>query len=140
MRAVRVVVVAAAMALARCASAPVPVLAGGPPKAQRPTLVLRASRLIALPGQPITLTAEVVGDSTEAMYCPTVVWSWPDGTESSTESDCPPWAPGVEMERRWTKHGSLAAPGKYLFGVRLEKPRGHVLVRQTLELVAAGME
>lgn len=104
----------------------------------RPRLVLRASRLVALPGQPIMLTAEVTGPDVEAFYCPRVVWELPDGTESSTESDCAPWAPGVQAERRWSQHGALAAPGKYLFAVRLEKPRGHVLARETLELIAAG--
>ena len=107
----------------------------------KPHLELRSTRLLALPGQPITLTAELVGgDDTEALYCPRVVWEWPDGTESSTESDCPPWAPGVEVERRWTRKGALAAPGLYRFTVRLEKPKGHVIARSSIELTAVGEE
>lgn len=107
----------------------------------KPHLVLRSSRMIALPGQPITLTAELVGgEDAESMYCPRVVWSWPDGTESTTESDCPPWAPGVEYARRWMRHGSLAGPGVYVFRVRLEKPAGHVLTVATVELTAVGGE
>lgn len=105
----------------------------------RPHLVLRSSRLVALPGQAITLTAELVGgEDAEALYCPRVVWEWPDGTESSTESDCAPWATGTELVRRWTRHGGLAAPGVYVFTVRLEKPKGHVVAKASVELTAAG--
>lgn len=105
-----------------------------------PTLVLRSSRMLALPGQEITLTAEVVGPETEAWYCPRVVWRYPDGTESSNEGDCPEWAPGVESVRRWTKRGSLAHPGTFPFEVRLEKPKGHTLARASIVLTALGGE
>lgn len=108
----------------------------------RPHFELRASRLIALPGQPITLTAELIGgEDDELHYCPRVVWELPDGTESSQEGDCPPWEQRVDYVRRWMKHGSLAAPGKYVFTVRLEKPAGHVVAKtMPLELIAAGGE
>lgn len=108
---------------------------------KRPHLELRSNRMLALPGQPITLTAELVGgEDDELHYCPRVVWEWPDRTESANESDCIPFAPNVEYTRRWTKRGSLAAPGVYAFGVRLEKPIGHVVARATIQLTAVGGE
>lgn len=107
----------------------------------RPTLVLRSSRMLTLPGQPITLTAELVGgEDTETFYCPAEVWRWPDGTESVHEPDCPAFDARVEFPRRWTKRGSLAAPGVYRFEVRLEKPRGHVVGQASIELTALGGE
>lgn len=109
---------------------------------KHPHLELRSNRMLALPGQPITLTAELVGGrwDDETFYCPRVVWEWPDGTESSNEPDCIPFAPNVEYTRRWTKRGSLAGPGLYVFAVRLEKPKGHVVAKARIELTAIGGE
>lgn len=40
---------------------------------------------------PVLFTAEISGPEDEGWYCPRVEWTWPDGTTSSTESDCPPY-------------------------------------------------
>lgn len=40
---------------------------------------------------PVILVAEIRGPEDEAWYCPEVSWEWPDGTASTTTSDCPPF-------------------------------------------------
>lgn len=64
--------------------------------ASGPSLVLRASPRVSLAElstgcAPVLLVAEILGPDTEPWYCPRVDWTWPDGTTSSTESDCPPY-------------------------------------------------
>lgn len=109
-------------------------------KESQPTLVFRASRMIALPGQPIILTAELVGgDDTEKFYCPKVIWMWADGTESGVESDCEAYDARTEYQRRWSRGVALSQPGRYVLAVRLEKA-GKIIARQVLELTGAGME
>jgi hypothetical protein len=111
------------------------------PKVKRPVLVLRASRVMAFPGAPILLSAVLEGgDDAEALYCPSVVWTWADGTESGEEGDCPAFAAGVEYPRRWTRWITLSMPGTYPISVRLEKPAGRVVARATLTLTGLGGE
>jgi hypothetical protein len=40
----------------------------------------------------VLFTAEIRGPEAEGWYCPRVEWRWPDGTVSTTESDCPAFA------------------------------------------------
>jgi len=101
---------------------------------QEPTFGLRASKLMAFPETPIMLTASLGGEEVERLYCPRVVWEWPDGTESTEESECPPFADRGEYPRRWTKWIALAVPGEYPVKVRWEMAgrrvgRAEVLLR-----------
>jgi hypothetical protein len=120
------------LALIGCATVPVP--------RDGVHLNLRASKVMAFPGAPILLTAELSGDAEpEGWYCPRVVWTWPDGTESGVEGDCPPYAERVDYPRRWTQWKALAAPGTYPIRVRLERA-GKVIARQELVLTGLGGE
>ena len=82
---------------------------------------------IASPGRPahIHLTAELTRPEDEALYCPRIVWEWPDETESSYEADCEPYAPGADFPRRWSRDVN-SGPGSWNVCARLEKPEGKV--------------
>ena len=95
---------------------------------------------MAFPGDPITLTARLEGvDEPEALYCPRVVWEWPNGTTSAEEGDCPPYAAREEYPRRWVKRIALAVPGEYPVRVRWEKA-GRVVGRAEVLLKGLGGE
>jgi hypothetical protein len=53
----------------------------------------------------VHLVAELKGgEESEKWYCPGVEWTWPDGTHSSEESDCPEWDKRDDyFPRRWSK-------------------------------------
>jgi hypothetical protein len=96
-------------------------------------LELRATPRVSLapPGSftPILLTAEIVGPETERYYCPEVVWTWPDGTHSSEESDCDPFEERTHYPRRFTRRiGAYAFPTAYRVCVSLRKA-GEILDR-----------
>ena len=54
-----------------------------------PKLSLKAQPLISISPSRVVLTAELTGgpNDYQDLYCPTVVWEWGDGTESSSTSD-----------------------------------------------------
>lgn len=65
-------------------------------QSDKPSLVIRVSLPVSLASSatgcsPILLVAEIKGPETEPWYCPRVDWEWPNGTVSTTESDCPPF-------------------------------------------------
>jgi hypothetical protein len=82
-------------------------------EAETPDLKVRATPKVSLapPGgmTPILLTAEIVGPETEKYYCPEIVWVWPDGTRSSEESDCDPFAERSYYPRRFTRRIAVHA-------------------------------
>src|SRR5262245_9533523 len=87
------------MALALLALASAGTAADG----KKPRLDLRASPRIVFSPARVLLTAELVGgEPTEDYHCPGVDWDWGDGTHSFHEEDCPPFAPGMQFERRFT--------------------------------------
>lgn len=96
-------------------------------------LVLHVSPKMHLAPIEVFIVAELVGgDPLEALYCPNVVWTWPDTTESSEEGDCPPWDRREDFPRFWRPGRRImvgqGTTGHFPFGVRLEKPAGHVLM------------
>lgn len=65
-------------------------------EATAPKLVVRVSPPLSLADlgtgcAPVLLTARIEGPEVEEWYCPRVEWTWPGGTTSATESDCPPF-------------------------------------------------
>jgi hypothetical protein len=94
----------------------------GEPKAKKPRLDLRASPRVAMSPVNVLLVAELVGvPQGEEFYCPGLEWEWGDGGKSSYESDCPPFAPGVELERRFSATHAYLRPGDYQVTVRLRR-------------------
>lgn len=58
-------------------------------------------------GAYMDVTFEITGDVSEAWYCPALVVTWPDGSPSRRESDCPPYEErDKEAMLKWTfNHG-----------------------------------
>ena len=73
------------------------------------------------------LTVKDGGD--EDYYCPRLEWEWEDETNSTEESDCPPFeaAQPQDHERSWTKSHQFREPGEHTIRVRLYK--GDRLIR-----------
>jgi hypothetical protein len=84
-------------------------------EAETPGVKLRASPRVSMapPGgvTPILLTVQIVGPETEQYYCAEIIWLWPDGTRSSEESDCDPFAERTNYPRRFSRR--IAAPAHY---------------------------
>lgn len=110
------------------------------PKAKRPSIYLKvyASPILAIqragqPGAAVEIRAEIVGELTEAWYCPEVTFIWPDSTVSKQESDCVVWEDayleGAKPEMRW-KQGRVFPPGDWPVTVELKKA-GRLVARQT---------
>jgi hypothetical protein len=80
-------------------------------KADKPALAVRIYPAVSIANigtgcAPVRLTAEIRGPEDEKWYCPRVDWVWPDGTTSSTESDCPPFERRHECLEPQTDCGS----------------------------------
>jgi len=84
------------------------------PKGKKPKLELRAAPRMAVSPAQILFTAELKGgDNLEDFHCPEIEWDWDDGGRSDHEPDCEPFAPGTEIERRFTKEHVFARQGTY---------------------------
>ena len=118
------------MVRVRHVTGPILLLAGlmwaGEAREEDPDLLLRVAPPVSIapPGgiSRILLTAEIVGPETEEYYCPEVVWLWPNGTRSSQESDCAPFAEREHYPRRFTRRiGAYAYFREYMACVELRK-------------------
>jgi len=106
---------------------------------RKPRLDVRASPRVVFSPARVLLTAELVGgEVTEDFHCPGVDWDWGDGTHSFHEEDCPPFAPGMEMERRFTASHAYAIPGDYRVKVILRRANRSVAAAGTSVLVQSG--
>jgi hypothetical protein len=95
---------------------------GGEPKSRKPRLDLRATPRVAMSPVNVFLLAELVGEPQgEEFYCPGLEWEWGDGGRSAYESDCPPFAPGAELERRFSATHAYLRPGDYQVTVKLRR-------------------
>jgi hypothetical protein len=90
---------------------------------KRPKLTLRTSSTIATSPARLTLTAELVGGANDYQdyYCPTVEWSWGDGTRSESEFDCEPYQAGKSEIRRYFTVQHVFRTGDYHVTFRLRR-------------------
>ena len=99
-----------------------PLMAGNPARARRPRLELRATPRMAFSPVLVFMTAELRGgEDSEEFYCPALVWDWDDGGRSVHEADCPPFASGNTMDRRFTAEHAYGAAGVYNIKVTLKR-------------------
>lgn len=136
------------LVLAACAHVPVATLSPtliDKPSTAPTTLVLtaRTARVggqevkIGLPPLTVWLVAEVKGPPTERLYCPEIVWLFPDDTQATEESDCLAWEEAEAFPRRWAKGLLLGRPGLWHFAV--EARRGtEVLSRRDVQVQVFG--
>ena len=98
-------------------------------KPKKPRFDLRAAPRMAFSPVNVLLTAELTGgDDIEQYYCPELEWDWDDGGKSVQESDCPPMAPGVDFERRYTAHHAYRRAGSYNVKLTLRKANRTIAV------------
>src|SRR5713226_5384090 len=102
---------------------------------KRPKLTLRTSSNIATSPARITLTAELVGGANDYQnyYCPTVEWTWGDGTRSESEFDCEPYQAGKSEIRRYYAVQHVFRTGDYHVTFRLRR-RDKALAAITVDL------
>jgi len=112
------------------------ILAQGVRASSNPTAKLVSNTKSGFAPLRILLRAKLEGgDETEEFYCPAVEWEWPNGTRSTEESDCPPYAERTEYPRvwsRWIVAGCSSEHG-HLFTVRFL--HGNRLLAQATERV-----
>jgi hypothetical protein len=121
-------------------AAAAPARAGDQERSRKPRLELRATPRMAFSPVMVLATAELRGgEAAEEFYCPALEWDWDDGAKSGHESDCPPFAPGMEMERRFTAEHAYRAAGVYQVTVKLKRSDRSVAVASTTIHVQGGL-
>ena len=107
---------------------------------KKPRLELRTSPRMAFSPALVTVTAELRGgDELEDFYCPEIEWDWDDGGLSSREHDCPPFEPGVLLERRFTAEHFYRSAGDYNVKVTMRRASRALAVASAMVLVQAGV-
>jgi hypothetical protein len=92
-------------------------------------LRVRVSPRMALSPTQVLASAQLVGgDGSEEYYCPGLVWDWDDGSRSAHEADCAPYAPGIELERRFSARHVYRAPGEYTVRLTMQRAGRSVAV------------
>ena len=87
----------------------------------------------------VLVTAELRGgEDSEEFYCPTLFWNWDDGGRSFHEADCPPFALGNTMDRRFTAEHAYRAAGVYNVTVTLKRVDRSVAAATTTVYVRSG--
>jgi hypothetical protein len=91
---------------------------------KRPQLTLKATPGSGMVPVRISGVAELKGgdDDFEEYYCPTIEWSWGDGTVSESSNDCEPYEPGKsQIKRRYTVSHPYKQGGRYRISFRLKQ-------------------
>ena len=108
------------------------VTAPGEAQARRPRLDLRASPRMALSPVHVVVVAELVGgDEVEDFYCPLLEWDFDDGAKSTHQSDCAPYGPETELERRFSAGHDFHQPGDYNVSLTLKRSGRSVATAST---------
>jgi hypothetical protein len=102
-------------------------------ESKRPSLSLKATPGTGMVPVRVSATAEFKGgdDDFQEYYCPSIQWSWGDGTVSEASNDCDPYQSGVsQIRRRYTQSHTYKRAGAFRIVFRL-KHRDRVLTSQT---------
>ena len=100
---------------------------------KRPSLSLKATPGTGMVPVRVSATAEFKGgdDDFQEYDCPSIQWSWGDGTVSEASNDCDPYQSGVsQIRRRYTQSHTYKRAGAFRIVFRL-KHRDRVLTSQT---------
>jgi hypothetical protein len=109
-------------ALSLAAGAALPARAGDEPKGKVPALDLRAVPRISFSPSNILLVAELQGGGDlEEFYCLELEWDFDDGTKSTREADCAPFAEGTPIERRFSVEHVFKRAGNYNVTVTMRR-------------------
>lgn len=109
---------------------------------KRPSLSLKATPATGVVPVRVSTTAEFRGgdDDFQDYYCPTVEWTWGDGTVSEASVDCDPYEAGVsQIRRRYTGAHTYKRSGAYRIMFRL-KIKDRTITAQTTTVQLMGGE
>ena len=104
-------------------------------KPKKPKLEMRALPRIGIaPVEVLAIASLVEGDDLEEFYCPELEWEWDDDAMSLQEIDCPPFEPGMKIERlsgccnpvyfAMTADGGFVTSEKGLARIKVYDPKG----------------
>lgn len=79
------------------------------------------------------------GDEHEDFYCPDVEWDFGDGSKSSRQGDCEPFAEGMALERQFLTRHAYGRPGDYDVKVTLRRASRTLAVATTRITIHAGL-
>lgn len=94
------------------------------PDPKRPSLSLRATPPSGTVPVRIFVSAELKGgdDDFADFYCPTIEWTWGDGTISASTADCEPYEAGkTQIRRRFSADHLYKRPGGVRVTLRLKQ-------------------
>ncbi|MCM3880721.1 MAG: hypothetical protein ND807_11490 [Vicinamibacterales bacterium] len=115
--------IAPALAILAAASVLAQAPEGKKPEPKRPSLSVKATPGTGMVPVRILVAAELKGgdDDFEAYYCPTIEWSWGDGTSSEETKDCEPYEVGKsQIKRRYSVFHNYKRAGAYRISFRLK--------------------
>jgi hypothetical protein len=103
-------------------------------KPKKPKLEVRALPRVGIAPVEVLAIADLVeGDDLEEFYCPELEWEWDDEAKSQQEIDCPPFEPGMKIERHFTARHLYLRGGGFRIRVRLKRG-GRTIASATAEL------
>jgi hypothetical protein len=106
----------------------------GEAKPKKPKLEMRAlPRIGVAPVEVLAIAKLVEGDDIEEFYCPELEWEWDDDATSIQEIDCPPFEPGMKIERRFSTRHLYNRRGYYTIRLRL-KNGGRTIASASAEI------
>jgi hypothetical protein len=94
------------------------------PEPKRPSMTLKATPSSGTVPLRVFLSVELKGgdDNFEEYYCPTVEWTWGDGTVSANTEDCEPYeVEKSQIKRRYVVNHQFKNPGAIRVTFRLKK-------------------
>lgn len=107
---------------------------------RKPRLDLRVTPRMAFSPVEVFVVAELVGgEDLEEFYCPGLEWDWDDGARSSHEADCEPFAPGKELERRFTAYHAYRAGGEYNIRLTIRRANRSLAAATARVMVRSGV-
>ena len=109
-------------------------------KGKAPALDVRVIPRMAFSPVNVLVIAELKGgEDLEEYYCPEIEWAWDDGGKSVQEADCPPFEPGMKIERRFSAEHYYERACNYSIEVTLRRA-GKALRKQSFRInVRAGL-
>lgn len=89
-------------------------------KPKKPKLEMRVlPRMGSAPVEVLAIADLVGGEDLEEFHCPELEWEWGDEGKSLQEIDCPPYEPGLKIERHFTARHVYTRSGMYSIELRL---------------------
>lgn len=109
---------------------------------KRPSLSVKATPGTGMVPVRILVVAELKGgdDNFQDYYCPTIEWTWGDGTASEETKDCAPYEADKSLiSRRYSVSHPYKRSGAYRIGFRLKNGDKVLAAATTVVRLLGGM-